>query len=524
MAFRYLIAFLLLAGCAQVKSLEGGPRDEKAPVPMGIVPANETVNFSGQAIAIAFDEYIRLNNPNQTISVIPSDIKIKSELKEKTLLLYWEEPLRENTTYSIFLNKTVRDITESNDSIMQLVFSTGPFIDSLSYTTFVVDSKDGQPKKNVVVGLFEHPDSLKPIYFAQTDSGGKAHLKYLKDGDYYLRAFEDGSKQGKIGKNDAIAFKETAVKPDVDFVDSVPLRMFSPLPNPDVTTFTYNAPGTFTVGANRSMESAEIKLNGNEIPQNQIKFFEKDSLLIIARPGEENPVILSVTTAEWTDTVRTRIPPVRNKTQRISSPVSDYFPGQPIILSIPDLIDETDTSKITIFNLSDSTEIKDYSVEIKQANEIHITIPDFEGERIKITLQSGAIIATEEWKIPDFEQTYTKRSGKEFGILNVKVSGYSTPIVLEMLFKNTVVNKELLTEAKTLRFEKLEPGEYTFRIIVDNNGNGQWDTGNFWEKIQPEEIHLFSTPTKVRANWEIDMELVPLDAEEEEMDNEEIDN
>jgi 5-hydroxyisourate hydrolase-like protein (transthyretin family) len=423
--------------------------------------------------------------------------------------------LRENTTYSIFLNKTIKDITESNDSIMQLVFSTGPFIDSLSYTTFVLDSKDGQPKKNVVVGLFEHPDSLKPIYFAQTNQDGKAHLKYLREGNYYLRAFEDGSKQGNIGKNDAVAFKELAVKPDVDFVDSVPLRMFSPLPKPDVTTFTYNAPGTFTVGANRSLKNAEIRLNGDIISQNQIKFFEKDSLLIIARPGEENPVVLSVTTEEWTDTVRTRIPPIRTKTQRISSLKSDYFPGQPIVLTIPDFIDAIDTSKIIVFNLSDSTEIKNYSAESKQANELHLTIPNFEGERIKISLKSGAITATEEWKIPDFEQTYTKRSDKEFGILNVKISGYSVPIVVEMLFKNAVVNKELVTESKTLRFEKLEPGEYTFRIIVDNNGNGQWDTGNFEEKIQPEEIHLFSTPTKVRANWEIDMELVPLDAEEE---------
>lgn len=523
MAFRYFIAFLVLTGCAQVKSLEGGPRDGNAPIPMGIVPANGTVNFSGQAIAIAFDEYIRLNNPNQTISVIPSDIKIKSELREKTLMLYWEEPLRENTTYSIFLNKTVRDITESNDSIMQLVFSTGPFIDSLSYTAFVMDSKDGQPKKNVVVGLFEHPDSLKPVYFAQTDQEGKANLKYLKEGDYYLRAFEDGSKQGIIGKRDAVAFKDLAVKPAIDFFDSVPLRMFSPLSKPDVTTFTYNAPGMFTVGANRSLENAEMKLNGNIIPQNRIKFIEKDSLLIVARPGEENLFVLSVATEEWTDTVRTRIPPTRNKTQRISSLKSDYFPGQPVIFTIPDLIDAIDTSKITVFNLSDSTEIKNYSAEINHTNELHLTIPNFEGERIKITLKSGCVVATEGWKIPDFEQIYTKRSDKEFGILNVKISGYSTPIVLEMLFKNVVVKKELVTENKTIRFEKLEPGEYTFRIIVDNNGNGQWDTGNFEKKIQPEEIHLFSTPTKVRANWEIDMELVPLGAEEE-ADSDSIDN
>lgn len=519
MAIRCFIICLLLVACAQIKPLEGGPRDEKAPVPMSIVPANETINFSGQAIAMVFDEYVKLNNPNQTISIIPNDATIKAELQDKTLLLYWEEQLRDSTTYSIFLNKTVTDITESNDSIMQLVFSTGPFIDSLSYTTFIVDAKDGQPKSNVVVGLFEHPDSLKPVYFAQADNQGKAKLNYLKDGEYYLRAFDDFSKQGKIGKNDAVAFREAAVRPDTNFVDSLPLRMFSRLPNPDVTTFNYNAPGTFVVGANRSLEHAEIRLNGNEIPQNKIKFIEKDSLLLVVRPGEENPVVLTVTTDEWTDTVRTRIPQTRTKSQKIVSPKTDYISGQPVVFSISDLIDAADTSFISIFNLTDSTEIKNYTYEVKHVNELHLMLPDFEAEKIKITLNPGALTATEGWNFFPFEQIFTKRNEKEFGILNVKID-YGEPIVLEMLLKNAVVRKETVKESTTLRFEQLEPGEYTFRIIVDKNENGQWDTGDFEKKIQPEEIHLFSTPTKARANWEIDVELVPLgEIESEAIDN-----
>ena len=522
MAFRYFIVAtgLFLAACAQVKSLEGGPRDTSAPVPYGIVPANETVNFTGQVIAISFNEYVRLNNPNQTISIIPNDVKIKSELKDKTLLLSWSEPLRENTTYSIFLNKTVRDITESNDSIMQLVFSTGPFIDSLSYTTFVVDAKDGQPKKDMVVGLFDHPDSLKPIYFAQTDSEGKATLKYLKEGEFYLRAFEDGSKQGKIGKNDAIAFREALVKPDTNFVDSLPLKMFSPLPKADVTTFRYDAPGAFIVGANRSLENAEITFNGTPVSQNQIKFIEKDSVMLIARPGEENPVILSVTGSDWTDTVRTRIPQTRNKMLRMAAPRTDYFPGKPIVISTTDFIDKADTAHITVFCMTDSTRITDYTYETDQ-NELRLFIPDFNGERIKVTINPEAVSVTEGWTIQKFEQTFTKRSGKEFGILNVKIDGYSDPLVVEMLSRNAVVKREHITENTTLRFEQLEPNEYTFRIIIDKNGNGQWDTGNFEEKIQPEEIHLFSTPVKARANWEIDVELVPLNPEDQGADTEE---
>lgn len=512
MAFRLIVICLLVSACAQVKSLGGGPKDERAPMPLGIVPGNETVNFKGQAIAITFDEYIKLNNPSQTINMIPNDAKIKTELRDKTVMLYWEEQLKENTTYSIFFNKTVKDITESNDSIMQLVFSTGPFIDSLSYTTYVVDVKDGLPKNGVVVGLFDHPDSLRPIYFAQTDATGKATLKYLKDGNYYIRAFEDATKQGKIGKSDAMAFKEEIVRPDTNFVDSIPLNYFSPLPKPDVTTFKYEAPGTFIVGANRSLEKANIQLNGNPIPQNQIKFIDKDSLLLVARPGEENPMVLSVSTDDWTDTVRTRIPPTRNKVQRISFQKPDYFAGQPLIFSIKDLIDAVDTSKISIINMKDSSYILNYTYEIKASNELHLMVPDFDGERIKVIIKPGAISATTGWVFPEFEQIFTKRISKEFGILNVKISGYSEPLIVEMLSKNTVVKREELSNpTAALRFEQLEPAEYTFRIVVDKNGNGQWDTGNFEEKIQPEETHLFSQPTKVRANWEIDVELVPLE-------------
>jgi len=36
-------------------------------------------------------------------------------------------------------------------------------------------------------------------------------------------------------------------------------------------------------------------------------------------------------------------------------------------------------------------------------------------------------------------------------------------------------------------------------------------TSRIEQKIQPEEIHLYSTTTKVRANWEVDVELEPIE-------------
>jgi len=34
-----------------------------------------------------------------------------------------------------------------------------------------------------------------------------------------------------------------------------------------------------------------------------------------------------------------------------------------------------------------------------------------------------------------------------------------------------------------------------------------WDTGNYSEFIQPEEVIYYSTPTKIRANWEVEVTL-----------------
>lgn len=41
-------------------------------------------------------------------------------------------------------------------------------------------------------------------------------------------------------------------------------------------------------------------------------------------------------------------------------------------------------------------------------------------------------------------------------------------------------------------------------MIYDENKNKIWDTGNYLEKRQAEEIIYFTTPIDVRANWDWD--------------------
>jgi hypothetical protein len=87
---------------------------------------------------------------------------------------------------------------------------------------------------------------------------------------------------------------------------------------------------------------------------------------------------------------------------------------------------------------------------------------------------------------------------------------------LEVRFPKKYVNRKymymLCTEADTIYFKpladtvvklnKLVPGAYTMRIIVDENKNEKWDTGDLFLKKQPEEVIPYTEGIQLKASWE----------------------
>jgi hypothetical protein len=61
-----------------------------------------------------------------------------------------------------------------------------------------------------------------------------------------------------------------------------------------------------------------------------------------------------------------------------------------------------------------------------------------------------------------------------------------------------------------INIARLPLGEYTLRLLIDNNNNGKWDTGAFYgkKKHQPEIVKWFTTPLNIRANWENEINLI----------------
>ena len=73
---------------------------------------------------------------------------------------------------------------------------------------------------------------------------------------------------------------------------------------------------------------------------------------------------------------------------------------------------------------------------------------------------------------------------------------------------NSISNNKIIKEYNNItndgiyNFELIPPGKYLFRMIKDDNGNKIWDTGNYLQKIQPEDVYYFSNELDIRANWD----------------------
>ncbi|MGN0213944.1 MAG: Ig-like domain-containing domain [Muribaculaceae bacterium] len=53
-------------------------------------------------------------------------------------------------------------------------------------------------------------------------------------------------------------------------------------------------------------------------------------------------------------------------------------------------------------------------------------------------------------------------------------------------------------------FENIKPGTYYARLVMDTNGNGKWDTGNYAQQRQPEDVFYYPKKINLKKNWDVE--------------------
>ena len=102
---------------------------------------------------------------------------------------------------------------------------------------------------------------------------------------------------------------------------------------------------------------------------------------------------------------------------------------------------------------------------------------------------------------------------EEFGTIAFKVTNLNKPAILQLLTSTGGLYKELpLKKSTTLTVDYIPAGSYMVRVIYDDNGNQQWDSGNLVKRIQPEIVKIYKQAGEkgtfvVKKNWENEVEI-----------------
>lgn len=139
------------------------------------------------------------------------------------------------------------------------------------------------------------------------------------------------------------------------------------------------------------------------------------------------------------------------------------------------------------------------------------------GQEYQLTIDSLAIKGIYGLYTNKTENKLKVKTLEEYGTLYLNIIGAGPHAIVQLLnSSDAVVRQQTVTDKNTCDFYFLQPStKYYIRLINDRNNNGVWDTGNYENKIQPEEVFYFPKVWEMKANFEFeetwDIHAVPLD-------------
>ena len=125
------------------------------------------------------------------------------------------------------------------------------------------------------------------------------------------------------------------------------------------------------------------------------------------------------------------------------------------------------------------------------------------GESYQLTIDSALIYSLYGKWNDLFQGTFKIKPEDSYGHLFINIQGLDTvPAFVELLdSKDAPVRKAVVKDGGAL-FMDLKPEKYYARLVLDINGNGEWDTGSFAERRQPEEVFYCPKPFTILQNFQ----------------------
>lgn len=506
------LLLLLSFGCASVMNPEGGDKDTRPPLVIKTQPDSAALNTSSKKIILTFDEYIVIKDPTKEWTISPAPIKFPEyKIKGKSLEINILDSLLPNKTYAFHFGKSIADINEGNIlKDYRFMFSTGSYIDSLEITGNIIDAKTAEPKKEISVFLRETDTTLinsKILYRVKTDDKGQFIFQNLANRPYTILGIDDKNNNKQIEKEESIAFLTNSIQPDST---SHSLYAFVPYLGQQYLRNSYSAiPGIYHFVLNIPYYQAPVQINPEDTGVKFITHLNDAQDTITLATTHYTPLPIRDFKIKTTDTqyvlvVKTPILTdslLRTKFELQQNNLVVTY-NQPI----------KNISKNSIQLIKDSSQIKIDTAHFQIShNQLYFHHNFEEGPKYQIILPSSAITSSFNKKTASYDTIeFAKPAPSSSGSLQFNVID---PLLqytqIELIKEFKTIQRVQCNACSTITFKNVPPDTYRIRILVDQNKNGIFETGDLYKLIEPEHSMILQTTYKVKPDWQqTDIQLI----------------
>jgi hypothetical protein len=528
-----------LGSCAAVSSPQGGPRDLIAPRLVATSPDSAARNVKQQYIRLTFSEAVQVKDLPKNLLItpqLPPDNQYALRADRNSVSLVFPKPLEPNTTYSFNFRKAIVDITESTPAKYQaLSFSTGPTLDSARVQGTVTDLLTNRLVADASVGLYRVADTVgvrkgQPYYLTRTDSKGTFSLNFIKSGQYNLYAWGDKNNNSRYDDGEKIAY-QAAPRTLTDTTRTQALQLTRPDRLPPRRTSLESTASLVRLRYNEGLRTLTLAPVASTTPaataavQEAVQLTENGTTTVLYHTptlGDGRYLVAATDSAGNTarDTLTLRFP-VPTATARKAAPpagttvegnvrsvyrqgeVRFRFPvpvrlvaGKPVGTLAEDSIKRRPLRLPADGYLSPSRTELVVSLDTKAQKTVTISLDSTSIEAI--TGQSLGLRKPVRLTVTDIDP-----NGVLFGAIVTKYPKFE----LQLLDEQYKVVRQLRSPKGRYRFDRLPPGSYRFRVLIDQDGDGQWRGADPKLRVPPEPVYVSPTLIKLRANFELEDKL-----------------
>ena len=447
-------------------------------------------------------------------------------------------------------------------------FSTGSTIDTLMIAGTVLNAENLAPVPDIYVGVYSNLEdtaftSNKMERIAKTNSKGRFILRNLAEKPYRLYALEDMNgnyyfdqkSEGIAVLSEAITprieikIKEDTIRKDSATIDSIVIyKVIHYLPDSLLLRFYKEKDNRqYFIKAERNEASkfalflknptkhlpaiTPVNFEGDDwfisepsVTRDTLVYWIKDSLIYkqdtlrFAIDYNKTDSIENLIPARDTITAFYKARELTRKEKRENKDKIDFTKA----ISLPSIVEiynkpviewekplqsfgkeaiSLTVRKDTVWNDFD------FSIEpdTQKNGRTYLIIANFEqGKDYKMQIDSASVTDIYGNHNNKIEAKFRIKPKEEYSYLSVFIENGPEEAFLQLLDRSdTPVMQTPVVKGKG-SFLFVKPGEYFLRLIGDRNGNGRWDTGNFNEKIEPEEVFYYNQKIKLRVNWDVE--------------------